>query len=112
MNAVNDHLVLAPAPGATNDRVVSASQFEVVGAPNLNGQHILVLDDTWTTGSRAQSAALRLHEAGANYVSVMVMGRWVSPDFGNNATFISKRIERKDNPYNPRICPVTGADCP
>jgi hypothetical protein len=110
MNAVDDsQLALVAAPGAINDRVVSASQFVIVPKRSLSGQHILVLDDTWTTGSNTQSAALTLRAAGADHVSVMVVGRWLSPTFGNNAAFIKTRLRRD---YNPSICPVTGGDCP
>ena len=65
MNAADDRLALVPARGAINDRVVSASQFEIVPKRSLSGRHILVLDDTWTTGSNTQSAALTLRQAGA-----------------------------------------------
>ena len=97
------------APRAITDRIVSANQFEVVPKRSLRGQHILILDDTWTTGSNTQSAALTLRQAGADHVSVMVVGRWFSPTFGNNAEFIKTRLRRD---YNPSICPVTGGACP
>jgi hypothetical protein len=110
MKAIDDdQLALAPARGAINDRVVSASQFEIVPKRSLSGQHILVLDDTWTTGSNTQSAALTLRQAGAEHVSVMVVGRWLSQTFGKNAEFIKTRLRRD---YDPGICPVTGGDCP
>lgn len=109
MNAVGDELALRQAAGATSDRVVSATQFDVVSARSLDGQHILVLDDTWTTGSRAQSAALALRAAGAGHVSVLVVGRWLSPGFGHNTDFIKTRLGRD---YDPYICPVTGGACP
>ena len=109
MKAVDDNrLALVPAPGAIKERVVSASQFEVVPNRGLSGRHILVLDDTWTTGSNAQSAALTLRHAGAEHVSVMVVGRWLSPTYGNNAEFIKTRLRRD---YDPNICPVTGGAC-
>jgi hypothetical protein len=109
MNAVDDtRLALVPAPNAIQGRVVSASRFQVVPKRDLSGQHILVLDDTWTTGSNAQSAALTLRHAGAEHVSVMVVGRWLSPTYGNNAEFIKTRLRRD---YDPNICPVTGGAC-
>ncbi|WFE96775.1 phosphoribosyltransferase [Micromonospora sp. WMMD987] len=40
----------------------------------------LVLDDTWTTGSRAQSLAHTLKTAGATTVGVVVLGRHVNPE--------------------------------
>ncbi|KAA1250751.1 amidophosphoribosyltransferase [Mycobacterium simiae] len=109
MKATGEDLTLSPAAGATGERLASATQFEVTSARGLTGQHILVLDDTWTTGSRAQSAALALRAAGAGHVSVMVIGRWLSPGFGRNAEFVSTRLRRE---YDPGICPVTGGACP
>jgi hypothetical protein len=79
MQAVADgRLALVAAPGAIKDRVVSASQFQITPNRSLSGRHILILDDTWTTGSNTQSAALTLRQAGADRVSIMVVGRWVS----------------------------------
>jgi len=69
----------------------------------------LILDDTWTTGSNAQSAVLTLRRAGAEAVSVMVVGRWLSPNFGTTADFIKTRLQRD---YDPDICPVSGGRCP
>lgn len=110
MRAVDDsRLALKPAPGASNNRVVSASQFEIVPKRDLSGQHILILDDTWTTGANTQSAALTLRQAGAAHVSVLVIGRWLSPVFGDNTQFIKTRLRRD---FDPSICPVTGGECP
>jgi hypothetical protein len=46
MKAVDSNLALVPAAGAMDDRVVSGDQFEVVFKRSLDGQHVLVLDDT------------------------------------------------------------------
>ncbi|MGC4805268.1 hypothetical protein [Micromonospora sp. DT233] len=40
----------------------------------------LIIDDTWTTGSRAQSLAHALKTAGASSVAVVVLGRHVRPE--------------------------------
>jgi orotate phosphoribosyltransferase-like protein len=40
----------------------------------------LIIDDTWTTGSRAQSLAHALKMAGASSVAVVVLGRHVRPE--------------------------------
>ncbi|MBB3606353.1 putative amidophosphoribosyltransferase [Mycolicibacterium sp. BK556] len=55
---------MAAAPHATEDRIVTDEQFVLCPPIDLTGQHALILDDTWTTGSRAQSAALTLRRAG------------------------------------------------
>jgi hypothetical protein len=109
MKALSESVALVPAPGAMCDRAVSGDKFLVEPAERLDGKHVLVLDDTWTTGSNAQSAALTLRGAGAERVSVMVVGRWLSPGYGNTGRFISERLQ---NDYNVDICPVTGGECP
>jgi orotate phosphoribosyltransferase len=43
----------------------------------LTGASILLLDDTWTSGGTAQSAAVALKRAGARSVAVVVLGRHV-----------------------------------
>lgn len=46
---------------------------------NIEGKTILLIDDTWTTGAKAQSAAHSLKIAGAKKVVILVLGRWLSP---------------------------------
>jgi hypothetical protein len=41
----------------------------------LRGAAVLLLDDTWTSGGTAQSAAVALKHAGARWVAVVVLGR-------------------------------------
>jgi hypothetical protein len=41
----------------------------------LTGAAVLLLDDTWTSGGTAQSAAVALKRAGARWVAVVVLGR-------------------------------------
>jgi phosphoribosylpyrophosphate synthetase len=102
---------LVPAPMAPCDRVVRADKFRTVRTPRceVGGKHVLVLDDVWTTGSDAQSAALALRRAGAAAVSVMVMDRWLNPRYRTTAEFIDTRLHRE---YDPDICSVTGGRCP
>jgi hypothetical protein len=45
----------------------------------VDGARILLLDDTWTTGARAQSAASALQSHGARVVAIVVVGRLVDP---------------------------------
>jgi hypothetical protein len=51
-----------------------------VAAP-VPGGRILLLDDTWTTGASAQSAAMALRRAGARSVATVVLGRHINPEF-------------------------------
>jgi adenine/guanine phosphoribosyltransferase-like PRPP-binding protein len=109
MNAARESPRLAVSQGDTGARVVSVDRFTLDPETDLAGQHVLILDDTWTTGANAQSAVLAARRAGATAVSVMVVGRWLRPDFGHNAQFIKTRLARD---YDPWICPVTGEECP
>ena len=49
-----------------------------LASPDAAGQRIMLLEDTWVTGSRAQSAAAALRSAGAAVVVVLAIGRFVS----------------------------------
>jgi hypothetical protein len=65
---------LVARPGAdTWGRVLDPGRF-CVPRP-LTGQGVLLLDDTWTSGGTAQSAAVALKRAGARSVAVVVVGR-------------------------------------
>jgi len=109
MAATDPSPQLIAAPQATEDRIINAQQFRLMPSADLTGQHVLILDDTWTTGSRAQSAALTLRRAGARWISVLVVGRWLDPDFAGNAPLLQAMGSRD---YEPRRCPVTGGCCP
>ena len=56
---------------------------------------VLLVDDTWTTGGRAQSAAIALHDAGAARVAVVVLGRHFDRDFGSGETYYQQAKARK-----------------
>ena len=108
LRAVNESSVLTPKVDS-HHRGISARHFALKPAIDLTGQHVLLLDDTWTTGASAHSAALALRAAGAETVSVMVIGRWLVPRYQHNTEFIAGRLSHD---YDPRRCPVTGGDCP
>jgi hypothetical protein len=109
MNAISQSPCLAPRLGATHDHSISARHFRLTPDVDLTRRHVLLLDDTWTSGASAHSAALTLRRAGAQRVSIMVVGRWLAPGYARNARFIEGRLR---NPYDPRVCPVTGGRCP
>ena len=109
MQAVGE-AALVRAPTAICDRVVRPDKFMLEPQGVAAGKHVLVLDDVWTTGANAQSAALTLRRAGAAAVSVLVVGRWLSPGHPPTARFIEARLQQRD--YDPHACPVTGGRCP
>lgn len=51
---------------------------------DLRGASVLLIDDTWTTGANAQSAAAALKSAGAGAVAALVIGRHVNRGWRNN----------------------------
>ena len=55
---------------------------------------VLLIDDTWTTGGRAQSAAIALHDAGAAKVAVVVLGRHFDRSFGSGETYYQQAKAR------------------
>jgi hypothetical protein len=69
-----------PTPGC-DEREFRADWFTVDVSPDDGPIHALILDDTWTTGSRAQSLAYALKEAGAANVTTVVLGRHIDPDY-------------------------------
>jgi len=111
MNAVDEDPQLIPRTDTSfGEREVTAARFTLSPTSiRLDGQHVMILDDTWTTGSRTQSAALLLRQHGAAHVSIMAVSRWIEPGFGDNKTFIRQRL---GNDFNPDHCPVTGSTCP
>ena len=74
------------------ERLLQPTDSELVGryfdpdryatARRLDGESVLLIDDTWVSGSSAQSAAAALRNAGASRVGCVVIGRWLTPSFG------------------------------
>ena len=63
-------------------RMFHADRFSVdEPTGELSGAAVLVLDDTWTTGSRVESASYALRVAGASTVVAVVLGRHLNPDW-------------------------------
>jgi predicted amidophosphoribosyltransferase len=50
----------------------------------FDGESVLLVDDTWTTGANAQSAAAALKGAGAGRVAALVIGRYVHREWHEN----------------------------
>ncbi|HLY49564.1 MAG TPA: hypothetical protein VKR21_10240 [Solirubrobacteraceae bacterium] len=89
--------IVAEVVGPTRDRYrellkrsglqVPARSFaheKYESAEQLSGQPVLLIDDTWTTGANAQSAAAALKAAGAGVVAALVIGRHVNRDWHHN----------------------------
>jgi predicted amidophosphoribosyltransferase len=86
-------LALGPGAGAP-PHTAAADRYRAVRA--LPGcPAVLLIDDTWTTGSNAQSAALALRSAGARAVAVVVIGRHFDRSFGNCEAYYQQARTRR-----------------
>jgi len=77
--------LLTAGPEAVDHRRAHDRAFRIspeVAVEELRGARLVVLDDTWTTGARAQSAASALESAGASVEAIVVVGRVISPVAG------------------------------
>ncbi|HEX4540117.1 MAG TPA: hypothetical protein VH112_07700 [Acidimicrobiales bacterium] len=74
---------LVRGSGAIGHNVACDTGF--VALPDVGGARVLVVDDTFTTGARAQSAASALALAGARVVAVVPIGRVIDPGHGEHA---------------------------
>jgi predicted amidophosphoribosyltransferase len=67
---------------------------------SLNGEPVLLIDDTWTTGANAQSAAAALRRAGSGPVAAVVIGRHLNRDWHQN----DRRIKELAQPFDWTRC--------
>jgi hypothetical protein len=65
--------------GQIDHTVASDGGYEP--AHEVSGHRILLVDDTFTSGARAQSAASALNNAGATVAAIVPIGRVINPDF-------------------------------
>lgn len=98
-------LTLGLSDLALGPRDYSPARWVIEHPDLIRDRHVLVIDDTWTTGAKVQSAASALRAAGALAVTVMVIARWLDPRYGNTASFVAERVEPD---YDPARCPLTG----
>jgi predicted amidophosphoribosyltransferase len=66
----------------------------------LHGEPVLLIDDTWTTGASAQSAAATLKKAGSGPIAAVVIGRHLHRDWGDN----DRRLRALSSPFDWKCC--------
>jgi hypothetical protein len=71
---------------AVAGREFSAAKYTT--GHDLKGDDVLLIDDTWTTGASAQSAAAALRAAGSGTVAALVIGRHVNREWGPNDQYL------------------------
>ncbi len=78
----------------------SFSPEKFVASAPIDGRSVLLIDDTWTTGASAQSAAAALKAAGAGAVGAVVIGRHLNREWHEN----DKRIRGIARPFDWSKC--------
>jgi predicted amidophosphoribosyltransferase len=72
---------------------------------HLDHASVLLIDDTWTTGANAQSAAAALKRAGASKVAAVVIGRHLNREWHEN----DRRLRGITRPFDWRSCALCGS---
>jgi predicted amidophosphoribosyltransferase len=86
-------------------RTFDPNRFEPVRP--LDGEPVLLIDDTWTTGANARSAAAALKRAGAGRVAAVVIGRHLNREWHDN----DARLRAMSRPFDWSGCALcAGAD--
>jgi hypothetical protein len=73
-----------------------------VATRRLDGEPVLLIDDTWTTGANAQGAAAALKRAGAGPVAALVIGRYLNRGYRDN----DRRLRAIPAPFDWFACSV------
>ncbi len=104
---IGDRIQLPWAELTANPKIPSDSRKfhpdRFSAGEDLGGAQILLLDDTWTTGSRVQSASYALRKAGASKVAAIVLGRHVNPEYDGWKPILQAI---RDVPYRQDVCAV------
>jgi hypothetical protein len=80
-------------------RTFDPTKFEPT-TRTLDGESVLLIDDTWTTGASAQSAAAALKQVGAGPVAAVVIGRHLNREWHEN----DRRIRGIARPFSWDEC--------
>jgi predicted amidophosphoribosyltransferase len=96
-------LLLTRSQAEVPPRTVDAAKFKSLRT--LDGEPVLLIDDTWTTGASARSAAAALRAAGAGPVAAIVIGRHINRDWDENDRRL-REIER--TPFDWEECALCG----
>jgi phosphoribosylpyrophosphate synthetase len=91
------NLLQATATWEGQQREASDQRFTVTS--DVRGVSILIIDDTFTTGSRIQSAASALSLAGARVIAAVPIARIVNAEYAPDVLAHSR-----DAPYDFRRC--------
>jgi predicted amidophosphoribosyltransferase len=90
--------VLTRSAATIPPRTFSPVKFDTMG--DVAGRSVLLVDDTWTTGASARSAAATLKQAGARSVAAVVIGRHLHRDYRDN----DRRLRALRSPFDWDTC--------
>lgn len=96
---------MSPSSQVVDPRTFRPENFAVLS--NVGSRHVVLIDDTWTSGSHAESAAAALKRAGADRVTVLVLARWLDLSRGDTDEFVRSELTRD---FDPDLCPF-GQPC-
>lgn len=89
-------------------RATSTDRFTIAAHSQIRDRHVLLIEDTWTSGGNAQSAALVLRAGGAASVTIVALARWLKPEEPPTREFVTSWLTKD---YDPLVCPVSHPDC-
>lgn len=69
---------------------------------NVDGDRILLVDDTFTSGTSVQAAASALQLAGAHVPAAVTVGRFIKPGFSEESQALWESVERL--PFDFDVC--------
>jgi len=72
------HVLKSMSSGWRNNRELDPDRFTVINPGCIANQHVLLVEDTWVSGVSAQSAAVALHRAGAERVTILCVARLIT----------------------------------
>ena len=98
--------LLQRTPSDVQPRTFSPDKFEATQP--LNNRSVLLIDDTWTTGASAQSAAAALKDAGADRVAAVVIGRHLNREWHEN----DRRLRGIERPFDWSRCALCAEPTP
>lgn len=96
-------------PVSANAVKGSARNFDPThfAVSSTSARHVLLLDDTWTTGGHLQSVSAALKLTGVTHVTGLAVARWLDPSWATTRTF----IDGLPATFDPALCPYTGLPC-
>lgn len=90
--------LLVPGPVPLAHTQADDKGFTAV--PEATGRSVLLVDDTFTSGARSQSAASALHLAGATVVAIVPVARIVNPEWSGSVADLWNRSRARSYDFS------------